>query len=73
MTNSTSKIKVLAITHYDRANINPFRPEAEQLIGLHQSGAVDIAVMCNPNSILIPYFEQYGIEVITDPLNKKIV
>ncbi|WP_105189006.1 glycosyltransferase [Pseudoalteromonas sp. T1lg48] len=66
------KIKLLAITHHNRKNINPIRPEASQIIGLHQSGAVDVTVMCNPGSTLIPYFEEHGIEVITDPLDKKL-
>ena len=66
------KIKLLAITHHNRKNINPIRPEASQIIGLHQSGNVDVTVMCNPSSELIPYFEHFGIRVITDPLDKKI-
>ncbi|WP_413285396.1 glycosyltransferase [Vibrio sp. MA40-2] len=66
------KIKLLAVTHHSRSNINPIRPEASQIIGLHKSGQVDVTVLCNPNSGLIPYFEQHGIEVLTDPLDKKI-
>lgn len=64
-------INVLAVTHHSRKNINPIRPEASQIIGLHQSGKVRVVVLCNPNSTLIPYFESYGIEVLTDKLDSK--
>ncbi|HIF9177480.1 TPA: glycosyltransferase [Photobacterium damselae] len=66
------KIKVLAVTHHNRKNINPIRPEASQIIGMHKSGLVDITVMCNPGSSLISYFEKEGIKVITDDLDKKV-
>ncbi|WP_105201431.1 MULTISPECIES: glycosyltransferase [unclassified Pseudoalteromonas] len=66
------KIKLLAVTHHNRKNINPIRPEASQIIGLHHSGAVDVTVLCNPGSTLIPYFEQHGIKVITNALDKKV-
>ncbi len=66
------KIKLLAVTHHSRPNINPIRPEASQIIGLHKSGSVDVTVLCNPDSGLIPYFSQHGIKVLTDPLDKKI-
>ncbi|CAM3243795.1 glycosyltransferase [Vibrio rarus] len=65
------KINLLAVTHHDRENINPIRPEASQIIGLHLSGKVNVIVLCNPGSGLIPYFEKHGIEVLIDPLNKK--
>ncbi|WP_298440710.1 glycosyltransferase [uncultured Ferrimonas sp.] len=67
-----NKIKVLAVTHHDRTNINPIRPEASQIISMHNSGKVKITVMCNPGSQLIQYFSNHGIEVITDPLDKKL-
>ncbi len=66
------KIKLLAVTNHNRNNINPIRPEASQIIGLHHSGAVDVTVMCNPGSTLIPFLEKQGIKVITNPLNKKL-
>ncbi len=66
------KIKLLAVTHHSRPNINPIRPEASQIIGLHHSGEVDVTVLCNPGSGLIEYFEAQGIRVLTDPLDKKI-
>ncbi|NAZ71293.1 glycosyltransferase [Vibrio toranzoniae] len=66
------KIKLLAVTHHSRPNINPIRPEASQIIGLHHSGAVDVTVLCNPGSGLIDYFEKQGIKVLTDPLDKKL-
>ena len=66
------KINLLAVTHHNRANINPIRPEASQIIGLHNSGKVNVTVICNPDSGLIPYFEQHGIEVLTDKLEKKL-
>ncbi len=66
------KIKLLAVTHHSRPNINPIRPEASQIIGLHKSGSVDVTVLCNLGSGLISYFSQHGIEVLTDPLDKKI-
>ncbi len=72
MTVLDKKIKLLAVTHHNRKNINPIRPEASQIIGLHKSGNVDVTVMCNPDSTLVPYFEQHGIKVITDPLDKKV-
>ncbi|GAB7219004.1 glycosyltransferase family 4 protein [Vibrio comitans] len=72
MDSMKNKIKLLAVTHHDKKNINPIRPEASQIIGLHRSGEVDVLVLCNPGSILIPYFEKEGIEVLTDPLEKKL-
>ncbi len=71
--NEASKIiNVLAVTHHNRKNINPIRPEASQIIGLHQSGKVKVTVLCNPKSTLIPFLEKHGIEVLTDPLDKKV-
>lgn len=64
-------INVLAVTHHSRENINPIRPEASQIIGLHKSGKVNVVVLCNPNSTLIPFFEAQGIEVLTDKLDSK--
>ncbi|MEZ8965764.1 glycosyltransferase family 4 protein [Vibrio breoganii] len=66
------KIKLLAVTHHSRNNINPIRPEAAQIIGLHKSGVVDVTVICNPKSTLIPHLEKEGIDVLTDPLDQKI-
>ena len=65
-------INVLAVTHHARENINPIRPEATQIIGLHKTGKVRVTVLCNPNSPLIALFESHGIEVFTDKLNKKL-
>ena len=64
-------INVLAVTHHARENINPIRPEASQVIGLHKSGKVRVVVLCNPNSPLIALFESHGIEVLTDKLDSK--
>ncbi|MEZ8989591.1 glycosyltransferase [Vibrio breoganii] len=66
------KINILAVTHHDRENINPIRPEASQIIGLHHSGQVNVVVLCNPGSGLVSFFEKEGIEVLTDSLDKKI-
>lgn len=66
------KIKLLAVTHHSRSNINPIRPEASQIIGLHNSGLVEVTVLCNPGSGLVDYFEEQGIKVLTDPLDKKL-
>ena len=68
----SQKIKVLAVTHHGRKNINPIRPEASQIIGMHKSGQVDVTVMCNPGSTLIPFLEAEGVKVVTDPLDKKV-
>lgn len=65
-------INMLAVTHHIRKNINPIRPEASQIIGLHLSGKVKVTVLCNPNSTLIPFFEKHGIEVFTSSLKHKI-
>ena len=65
-------INVLAVTHHARENINPIRPEATQIIGLHKTGKVRVTVLCNPKSPLIALFESHGIEVFTDKLNKKL-
>ncbi|WP_409439016.1 glycosyltransferase family 4 protein [Psychromonas sp. GE-S-Ul-11] len=64
-------INVLVVTHHARENINPIRPEASQIIGLHKTGKVRVTALCNPNSPLIALFESNGIEVFTDKLNKK--
>ncbi|MFS1985439.1 glycosyltransferase [Vibrio breoganii] len=66
------KINLLAVTHHSRKNINPIRPEAAQIIGLHKSGRVNVTVLCNPSSTLIPHLEKEGITVLTDPLDKKL-
>lgn len=66
-------IKVLAIADYlGRKNVNPFRPEAAQLLGLQQSGAVDITVMCSPESVLVDYYGKRGIKVITHRIRSKV-
>ena len=70
--NELKKIKLLAVTHHSRKNINPIRPEAAQIIGLHKSGEVDVTVLCNPGSTLIPHLESEGVTVLTDPLDKKL-
>ncbi|TKB47592.1 glycosyltransferase family 4 protein [Ferrimonas sediminicola] len=67
-----SKIRALVIERHSRPNINPIRPEAAQIVGLHQSGEVEVTVMCNPDSGLVDYYAQYGIEVLTLPLDKKL-
>lgn len=72
MSEIPTMINMLAVTHHNRDNINPIRPEASQIIGLHKSGKVKVTVLCNPKSILIPFFEKHGIEVLTDPLDKKL-
>jgi L-malate glycosyltransferase len=72
MNEESKVINMLAVTHHSRENINPIRPEASQVIGLHLSGKVKVTALCNPNSTLIPFYEQHGIEVLTDPLDKKL-
>jgi len=72
MRESSQMINLLVVTHHGRKNINPVRPEASQVIGLHKSGKVNVTVLCNPNSTLIPFLEEHGIEVLTDPLDTKI-
>lgn len=72
MSDASKMINLLAITHHNRENINPIRPEASQIIGLHKSGKVKVTVLCNPESTLIPFFEKHGIEVLIDPLDKKL-
>lgn len=65
-------INMLAVTHHNRNNFNPIRPEASQILGLHLSGKVRVTVLCNPDSQLVSFFEQHGIEVVTDPLDRKL-
>ncbi|MBY6187930.1 glycosyltransferase [Marinobacter hydrocarbonoclasticus] len=65
-------IRALVIEREYRANINPIRPEAAQIAGLHRSGEVTVTVMCNPGSILEGYYREHGIEVITQPLERKL-
>ena len=68
-----NKIKVLAIADYlGRKNINPFRPEAAQIIGLQESGFVDVTVMCSPESVLVDYYKDEGIPTITHKIAKKV-
>ena len=70
---SRSKITVLAIADYlGRKNINPFRPEAAQLIGVQQSGEVDIAVMCSHESVLVNYYKGFGISTIAHKIQRKV-
>ncbi len=65
-------IRALVIEREYRANINPIRPEAAQVAALHQSGEVTVTVMCNPGSILEGFYRERGIEVITQPLERKL-
>jgi len=65
-------IKVLAVCHAVRDNFNVNRPEAAQIAGIHQSAAADVAVICNPGSVLEAYFKGQGMRVINDPLNSKL-
>jgi glycosyltransferase involved in cell wall biosynthesis len=70
---SATKIKALAIADYlGRDNVNPIRPEAAQLIYLQRSGRVDVTVMCSPESILVDYYRDNGIQVITHKIRRKI-
>ena len=50
-------IKVLAITDYlGRKNLNPVRPESAQILGMQQTGLVDISILCSPESVLVDYY-----------------
>ena len=64
-------IKVLAVCQAIRSNFNVVRPEAAQIVGLHQTGDAEVTVMCNPGAASIPFFESHGIRVIQDPLERK--
>lgn len=73
MHSSSRKIKVLAIADYlGRSNINPIRPEASQLLGVQQSGEVDITVMCSPESIFVDYYRGHDIRIIPHKIDKKL-
>ncbi len=66
-------IKVLVIADYlGRKNTNPIRPEAAQMVGLHESGLVKITVLCSPESVLVEYYRERGIEVITHKIASKL-
>ncbi|MBW3141218.1 glycosyltransferase [Ferrimonas balearica] len=65
-------VRVLVIEREYRRNINPIRPEAAQIAALHQTGQVRVTVMCNPGSILEDYYRERGIEVIPQPLERKL-
>jgi glycosyltransferase involved in cell wall biosynthesis len=66
-------IKVLAITDYlGRKNLNPVRPEAAQILGMQQSGLVEISIMCSPESVLVDYYRGHGLEVIPHKIRKKV-
>ena len=65
-------IEVLAVCHALRDNFNVYRPEAAQISGLHASPRANVTVLCNPGAVTIPYFEQHGIRVLTEPLDKKL-
>ncbi len=70
---ATKKIKVLAVADYlGRSNVNPFRPEAAQLIGLQNSGEVEVTVLCSPESVLTEYYGQHGIATIGHKISAKI-
>jgi hypothetical protein len=70
---SGQKINVLAIADYlGRKNINPFRPEAAQLVGLQQSGEVDVTVLCSPESVLVDYYRGLGFRVIPHKISSKL-
>ena len=67
------KIKVLALADYlGRSNINPVRPEAAQLLGAQATGEFDITVMCSPESVLVDFYREQGIAVITHKIPKKV-
>lgn len=65
-------IRVLAVCEARRPNFNVVRPEAAQIAGLHLSGQAEVTVVCNPDAVSIPYFQQHGLRVITDPLARKL-
>ncbi|MBY5923349.1 glycosyltransferase [Ferrimonas balearica] len=65
-------IRALIIEREYRTNINPIRPEAAQVAALHKSGEVEVTVMCNPGSILEGFYQERGIEVIPQPLERKL-
>ncbi len=68
-----SLIKVLAIADYlGRKNVNPIRPEAAQIIAMQRSGKVDITILCSPESVLVDYYQDHGIRVITHKITKKL-
>jgi len=46
-------INVLAVTHHARENINPIRPEASQIIGLHKTGKVRVIALIKDRDIKI--------------------
>lgn len=64
-------VKVLAVCHAVRRNFNVNRPEAAQIAGIHNSGAAEVTVMCNPGSVVESYFREQNIRVVNDPLDKK--
>ncbi|NND55256.1 MAG: glycosyltransferase [Gammaproteobacteria bacterium] len=70
---SANRIKALAVTDYlGRGNVNPFRPEAAQLIGLQASGQVDVTVMCSPESVLVKYYDERGIATVGHKIKGKL-
>ena len=67
------KICALAVSDYvSHSNINPIRPEAAQLIGLQESGEVNVTVLCSPGSVLIEYYGDHGIGTVTHSIRKKV-
>lgn len=69
----SKKIKVLALSDtVGQKNFNPVRPEAAQLVGLHETGKVEVTVVCSPGSVLEAYFRDNGINVIAHKRGAKI-
>ncbi|MEC9375565.1 MAG: glycosyltransferase [Pseudomonadota bacterium] len=69
---SRRPIKVLVICRATRSNFNVYRPEAAQLAGIQKTGTAEITVITNKNSVCVSYFQDKGIQVLNDPLNKKV-
>jgi len=69
---TTNSINVLAVCRGEVPAFNVYRPEAAQLVALHATGQAKITVITNQDSVCVPYFEQHGIRVITDPMDRKL-
>jgi glycosyltransferase involved in cell wall biosynthesis len=69
----TEKTRILAIADYlGRTNIHPIRPEAVQLFGAQGSGEFDITVICSPESVMVDYYRDNGLNVISYKIDKKL-
>lgn len=66
-----SALKILAVCRGASPAFNIYRPEVAQLAGLNAIDGVEVHVVTNEDSVCIPFFQEHGITLVHDPMDKK--